>query len=76
MKPEINMPRIEIPYEDTFLKDLADDVKAGQDETAKKIDALREENRRSGRQAFLIAVASLIVSTLTLLATVLFGLLR
>ena len=76
MKPEINMPRIEISYEDTFLKDLADDVKAGQDETAKKIDALREENRRSGRQALLIAVAALIVSTLTLLATVLSGLLR
>ena len=66
----------EIKLENTILGDMTKEIKASQRETDRKIDQLREDNAKSGREAFRVAVAALIVSSLTLLATILFGILR
>ena len=45
-------------------------------ETDQKLEQLREASEKSDARTFRVAVAALVVSALTLLATVLFGLLK
>ena len=63
-------------YEDTMLKEMAEDIKGPMRETDQKLEQLREASEKSDARTFRVAVAALVVSALTLLATVLFGLLK
>lgn len=71
-------------YEDTFIKELADDI-ANQvnTHTAEQFESLKKqlcENdinaSREGKRSFVLNVLVLIVGSLTLIATILFGLLQ
>ena len=67
---KINPPK----YKDTIFKDLAEDIKESQDGIASQIYALAEETRKSNARSTAISVAAFIVASLTLIATVYFGL--
>lgn len=66
--PELSKDRID--YEDTVLKDFAEEIKAVQLETNRQLAQLIEENRKSDLISRRIIIATLIVATLTLVATV------
>ena len=77
--PEVEQQLPEIPdlsYKNTILNEMAEDIKSSQRETDHRIEEFRSEIRDSGRSTFRVAVAALVVSSLTLIATVLLGLLR
>lgn len=61
-------------YEDTIFKDLAEDIKASQEGIASQINALAEENRKSSARSAAVSIAAFIVASLTLIATIYFGL--
>lgn len=69
-----HIPDIEFPdppeYEDTFFKDLADDIKQSQKETNDKIEILIQSEKESSSFNTKITIATLIVSILTLIATI------
>lgn len=68
LPPELSKDRID--YEDTVLKDFADEIKAVQVETNRQLSKLIEENRKSDLISRRLVAATLIVSALTLIATV------
>ena len=82
--PSFNLPDIEFPdidldppeYKDTLLKDLAEDIKAPQQELAGKLDVFIQESRQSSARTLGVAIATLVVAVLTLAATVIFGLIK
>ena len=77
--PEIELPDIDLDppeYEDTLLKDLAEDIKAPQQELSGKLDVFIQESRESSARTLGVAVATLVVAVLTLAATVIFGLMK
>lgn len=57
-------------YEDTFFKDLADDIKSSQQETNRKIDDYIKKSEKTGKITIVISIITLIVAALTLAATV------
>lgn len=57
-------------YEDTIFKDMAEDIKKSQKSTEDKIDALIEEERKSSKFNKRIAISTLIIAVLTLVATI------
>lgn len=65
--PELSKERID--YEDTVLKDFADEIKAVQIETNRQLSLLIEENRKSDLISRRLVIATLVVSGLTLIAT-------
>lgn len=65
--PELSKERID--YEDTVLKDFADEIKAVQIETNRQLALLIEENRKSDLISRRLVIATLVVSALTLIAT-------
>lgn len=66
--PELSKERID--YEDTVLKDFAEEIKAVQLETNKQLALLIEENRKSDLISRRYLKATLIIAALTLIATV------
>lgn len=68
---KVEIPNIEpIEYEDTLLKDMANDIISSQLNLENKIDMMIEENKKSGKANSKIALWTLIVALLTLIATV------
>lgn len=68
---KVEIPNIEpIEYEDTLLKDMANDIISSQLNLENKIDMMIEENKKSGKANSKIALWTLIVALLTLVATV------
>lgn len=72
LKPSNMFPENYNPpkYEDTYLKDLADDIKESQEEINKKLDLLISENAKSSDKAEKINKVILLVAILTFIATV------
>ncbi|MDD3747612.1 MAG: hypothetical protein PHD70_14210 [Anaerostipes sp.] len=71
--PNIEFPDMEIPethYEDTFFSDMAEDIKSSQDKTTEQLNILIDENRKSEKSNRRIVIATLVISILTLIATV------
>ena len=66
--PELSKDRIK--YEDTVLKDFAEEIKAVQLETNRQLALLIEENRKADLISRELVTATLVVSVLTLIATV------
>lgn len=62
-----------LTYEDSFFKELADDIKESQEQIASKIDDLAKESRKSSAVSTRIAIGAFVVAFLTLIATVYFG---
>ncbi|WP_069987190.1 hypothetical protein [Massilioclostridium coli] len=67
--PEIEMPE-PCEYEDTYFKDMADDIKNTQEETNKIISQLVEDSKKTDAINRKIAIATLVISILTLIATI------
>jgi len=59
-----------LEYEDTIFKDLANDIKQSQEQINKKFDTMIIENAKSEKKTNKIAVITLIVGILTLIATI------
>lgn len=59
-----------LEYEDTIFKDLANDIKQSQEQINQKLDTMIAENAKSGRKSNSVAIITLIVGILTLIATV------
>lgn len=59
-----------LEYEDTLFKDLADDIKQSQEQINQKLDTMIAENAKSGRKSNSVAIITLVVGILTLIATV------
>lgn len=57
-------------YEDTFFKDLADDIKQSQQSIENKLDNIISENQKSEKSSKTINIVILIVGVLTLIATI------
>lgn len=57
-------------YEDTFFKDLADDIKQSQQSIENKLDNIISENQKSEKSSNTINMVILIVGVLTLIATI------
>lgn len=68
--PPSDVSKERLDYEDSLFSDLAKDIKAVQLETNRQLQLLVEENRKAEKFSRKIIVATLIVSILTLLATV------
>lgn len=66
--PEVSKDRTD--YKDTFFSDMAEDIKSVQAETNRQLQLLIEENRKSEKFSRKIIVSTLIVSVLTLFATI------
>ena len=66
--PELSKERID--YEETVLKDFANEIKAVQLETNRQLALLIEESRKSDIISRRFFIATLIVAILTLLATI------
>ena len=67
--PEVDIPVIE--YKDTFFKEMAEDIKQSQEKVESKIDIMIEESKKSDKANSKIAKWTLVVSILTLIATIL-----
>ena len=65
--PEINIESLE--YENTVLKEMAEDIKESQSKLESKLDIMIEENKKSDKANSKIAKWTLIVAVLTLGAT-------
>lgn len=63
-----SIPALE--YEDTLFKEMADDIKLSQKQLGNKIDVMIEENAKSDKSSSRIAVWTLIIAILTLIATI------
>lgn len=59
-----------LEYENTFFKDLADDIKQSQEKINQKLDTMIAENSKSDRKSNRVAIITLFVGILTLIATV------
>lgn len=59
-----------LEYEDTIFKDLANDIKQSQEQINQKLDTMIAENAKSGRKSNNVAIITLVVGILTLIATV------
>lgn len=59
-----------LEYEDTIFKDLANDIKQSQEQINQKLDTMIAENAKSGRKSNSVAIITLVVGILTLIATV------
>lgn len=59
-----------LEYEDTFFKDLADDIKQSQEKINQKLDTMIAESSKSDRKSNKVATITLVVGILTLVATV------
>ena len=59
-----------LKYEDTFFKDLADDIKQSQEQINQKLDTMIAESSKSDRKSNRVAIITLVVGILTLIATV------
>ncbi len=59
-----------LEYEDTFFKDLADDIKQSQEQINQKLDTMIAESSKSDRKSNRVAIITLVVGILTLIATV------
>lgn len=59
-----------LEYEDTFFKDLADDIKQSQEQINQKLDTMITENSKSDRKSNRVSIITLVVGILTLIATV------
>lgn len=64
--PEINP----IDYEDTIFKDMANDIISSQSQIENKLDNMVQENEKSSKTSFKIALWTLILAILTLIATI------
>lgn len=59
-----------LEYEDTIFKDLANDIKQSQEQINQKLDTMIAESAKSGRKSNSVAIITLVVGILTLIATV------
>lgn len=59
-----------LEYEDTFFKDLADDIKQSQEQINQKLDTMITESSKSDRKSNRVAIITLVVGILTLISTV------
>lgn len=73
-KPHLSIPDIPefepTQYEDTFFKDMADDLKKSQDKTTEELNIFIEESKKTDSFNKKITIATFIVSILTLIATI------
>lgn len=65
--PEINIESLE--YENTVLKEMAEDIKESQSKLENKLDIMIEENKKSDKSNSKIAMWTLFIAILTLVAT-------
>lgn len=69
--PKIEPPKFEtVTYEDTMLKDMANDIVASQSKIEDKLDNMIDENKKSGKTSFKFALWTLLIALLTLIATI------
>lgn len=59
-----------IDYEDTIFKDMANDIISSQSQIENKLDNMVQENKKSSKTSFKIALWTLILAILTLIATI------
>ena len=66
----------EFNYDESIQKEVVDHILPDIRAVNQKVEEMRAASEKSDARTFRVAVAALVVSALTLLATVLFGLIR
>ena len=66
-----NIPDIKpLDYEDTLFKEMAEDIKESQSKLEYKLDIMIKENKKSDKANSILAMWTLFVALLTLIATI------